>query len=291
MRRVQVESSPRVGRKALDAVWAHNVAETFVRRTRFDPLHDGLSEQRLHDALPVWLERLATEDAVDAELVHGGGVAAVSISREQLLLASEAYYTQIVDLVARLHREGESSTLALHARAAVLPGLAARLAARRGLEVLVLAPDAVASGALAAAEFLAAAGPATVCLSLPRAADCRDEPAPEPLPPREVVEQPTHVLAGGRAHPITTTPLVLGRAPSAARSLVLAGPATGLSRRHCSLVREGGDVLVVDHSRYGTFLNGTRVPGRARLAAGDRLRLGLPGIDLDLVAVTHDGTP
>ena len=61
LRRLQVEVSTRVSRRALDAVWAHTIAETFVRRTRFDPLHDGASEQRMFDALPGWLARLATD--------------------------------------------------------------------------------------------------------------------------------------------------------------------------------------------------------------------------------------
>jgi pSer/pThr/pTyr-binding forkhead associated (FHA) protein len=44
-------------------------------------------------------------------------------------------------------------------------------------------------------------------------------------------------------------------------------------------------VIVEDHSTYGTFLNGSRLEGRASLAAGDRLRLGTPGIVLQLIAV------
>jgi pSer/pThr/pTyr-binding forkhead associated (FHA) protein len=59
-----------------------------------------------------------------------------------------------------------------------------------------------------------------------------------------------------------------------------------VSRLHCSLVREGEAVLVRDASRYGTFVNGERVAGTARLAAGDRLRLGTPGVVLELVTVS-----
>ena len=54
---------------------------------------------------------------------------------------------------------------------------------------------------------------------------------------------------------------------------------------HCSLQRHGDVVLVEDHSTYGTFLNGARIEGSAPLAAGDRLRLGTPGIVLQLIAV------
>ncbi|MCL4205663.1 MAG: ATP-binding cassette domain-containing protein [Pirellulaceae bacterium] len=48
-----------------------------------------------------------------------------------------------------------------------------------------------------------------------------------------------------------------------------------VSRNHASLLPSGGDaVTVVDHdSRYGTFVNGTRV-GRCNLVPGDRIQFG-----------------
>lgn len=282
-RREHVEIAPRVGGKALATAWAQFFAESFVRRTRFDPLHDGASEQRLYDALPGWLDRLADAASLDVELEHGGGAVAVNVARDQLLLATEAYYSQLLELVARTHRDGERGVLALSGRAAALPGLAARLGARRGLEVIALPRDAALAGAGAAAAEILAAGPQAVCLSLARAAAA---PADEPAPPeRTIAEAPTHLLHAGRAYALGAEPLVLGRAPQATRALAVQGPPEGVSARHCSLQRDGDDVVVVDHSRYGTFLNDARVRGRARLAAGDRLRLGAPGVTLELVAI------
>lgn len=280
-RRLAVEIAPRVGGRQLATAWAQFIAETFVRRTRFDPLHDGASEQRLYDALPGWLDRLAEARAVDIELEHAGGAVAVTLPRDQLLLAAEAYYAQLAGLVARGHREGDSMTLALTARAAALPGLAAHLGRRRGLEIVTLPRDAALAGLERARDELLAAGPESVCLSLQAGAAA---PAPA-VPERVIAERPTHVLHGGRVYAIGAEPLVLGRAPDAARPLAVQGPPAGISARHCSLLREGDDVLVVDHSRHGTFLNGARVQGRARLAAGDSLRLGTPGVSLELVAL------
>ena len=280
-RRLAVEIAPRVGGRTLATVWAQFIAETFVRRTRFDPLHDGASEQRLYDALPGWLERLGGAPTVDIELEHAGGAVAVTLPRDQLLLAAEAYYAQLAELLARVHRDGEAITLALTARAAALPGLATHLGRRRGLEVVALPHDAALTGLERSREELLAAGPGSVCLSLAAGA-----PAPA-VPERVIAEQPTHVLHGGRVYPIGAEPLVLGRAPEAARPLAIQGPPAGISARHCSLLREGDDVLVIDHSRHGTFLNGARVQARARLAAGDTLRLGTPGVSLELVALAE----
>ena len=54
---------------------------------------------------------------------------------------------------------------------------------------------------------------------------------------------------------------------------------------HFSLLRMAEGAVVIDHSRYGTWLNDERVVGRAPLRAGDRLRLGNPGVSLELIAI------
>ena len=62
----------------------------------------------------------------------------------------------------------------------------------------------------------------------------------------------------------------VGRAPGADFSL----DAALVSRLHCRLEAEGETLLVVDlDSTNGTFVNDKRVE-RARLASGDRLRIG-----------------
>jgi len=73
-------------------------------------------------------------------------------------------------------------------------------------------------------------------------------------------------------------------AAAAARVLKVAG-GTGVSRSHCTVLKQGRDFLVFDHSSYGTWLNDERVAHRAQLKAGDRLRLGYPGIVLELIAI------
>jgi pSer/pThr/pTyr-binding forkhead associated (FHA) protein len=92
------------------------------------------------------------------------------------------------------------------------------------------------------------------------------------------------VIQDGRAHAIGAEPLVVGAGTGPGRRIPLAAGA-GISREHCALVAQGGEVLVRDTSRYGTWLNGERVAGEAALAAGDRLRVGTPGVVLELVAV------
>jgi hypothetical protein len=110
---------------------------------------------------------------------------------------------------------------------------------------------------------------------------------------RRTGRRPTHVLLDGVAHAITTEPLVLGVAvPGDRRGVKLRGQTAGISRRHCSIARQGDVVQVEDHSTHGSFLNGQRILGSVELVTGDRLRLGSPGIELQLICVVEDdGAP
>jgi pSer/pThr/pTyr-binding forkhead associated (FHA) protein len=84
---------------------------------------------------------------------------------------------------------------------------------------------------------------------------------------------------------------VIGVAPDTGRrGLALQGAIAGISREHCSLFVRDGRVVLEDHSRHGSFLNGQCVAGTVALVAGDRLRMGSPGIELLLVCVVdNDG--
>jgi hypothetical protein len=100
---------------------------------------------------------------------------------------------------------------------------------------------------------------------------------------------PTHLLHAGRAWPIDNEPFLLGTSiPEGRRGLNLTGATAGISRSHCRVYERDGRVVVEDSSSYGTWLNGDRIDGSALLAAGDRLRLGAPGIEIQLISVVRD---
>jgi len=114
------------------------------------------------------------------------------------------------------------------------------------------------------------------------------EPAARVAP----LDRPTHVVYLGRAWTLGPVPLHIGAAvPPGQRGLAIAaGP--GVSRDHCRLACDAAGAWLEDQSTYGTFLNGARVGGRVALRAGDRLRLGNPGVELELVRVVDcDGAP
>jgi pSer/pThr/pTyr-binding forkhead associated (FHA) protein len=65
-------------------------------------------------------------------------------------------------------------------------------------------------------------------------------------------------------------------------------PGPGISRVHCTLARGDDGVWLEDLSTYGTYVNGERIGSRVALRAGDRLRLGNPGVELELVRTVDD---
>ncbi len=281
LRRARVEIAPRVGIKAVHAAWAQLISEAMVRRTRFDPLHQAASEQQLYQQLPGWLAALATQETIDISIEADAGTFTATLRREQFALAVEAYYAQLIDLVHTGRRAGEAATLALSSRAAALPALRERLAALLDLDLVVLPDTAPAAAAATRVDELGPAEPPALATALQR----RHAVAASQGSRRAGAACPTHVILNGHAHVIDDRPLLIGLGDGPGRRLALGGLQAGVSRSHCTLLRRDGVAMVRDHSRYGTFVNGEMVDGEAVLGVGDRLRLGTPGIVLDLVAV------
>jgi hypothetical protein len=294
LRRGRVDVSRAVGRRAYADAHAQLLARLFVRATRFDPLHLAGSEQALYDRLDEWIAAAARGDAPVA-LEYGGLRHETTLTAAQLQAASEPLHAELLRLVHSARRAGEAVTLYVTDRVARLPAVDGVLARLRDCEVVRLAPGAAATGALAHATEIAgpvdaAAAGATESAGVALANRLRAVPALVPEHGSAAdrgSEAPTHLVHLGRAYPLGEEPLVLGRGASGPRSVDVAGAAAGVSRSHCTLVRRGGEAVLEDHSTYGTFLNGERVQRRAQLAAGDRVRVGTPGVEFELVRIAE----
>jgi hypothetical protein len=291
LRRERVETAPHAGMAALHDAWMRLISRTFVRQTRFDPLHQAATEQELFDLLPQWLDQLVDSPAIDVQMRLGNEAFRVPVTREEAALEAERAYTEILLCVHRLRRSGVATTIALTNEAARLPGLRERLAEFSDCELVRCPRGAAALAALAHASLWNAAPDSATLLTaagrLEMAAAAALVPTVlRPAVQAEPADAPSHVLYRGQAVALDPTPLVVGLAPGgAARSLQVAGASAGISRLHCSLLRTSQGAFVIDHSRHGTWLNDAHVPGRAALRAGDRLRLGNPGVILELIAI------
>jgi hypothetical protein len=286
LRRARYELLPQCGWLALQQAWLDMIAAAFVRRTRFDPLHEASHEQRLWDGLPQWLAALEREPQVAIEIQSASDTHAVEIPGEQFAVAVDRIYDAVLHALQRARPVGAPLHVRLSHRWADLPGFAARLAELRDCEVVRLPRGAAALGALAYEDALRRDPAALVLVQrLPVPLRGSAAPAVVAIPP---VDRPTHVVHTSRAWEIRPEPLSIGTAVPRGRRAIGMPPGPGISRVHCTLARGDDGVWLEDLSTYGTYVNGERVGGRVALRTGDRLRLGSPGVELELVRTVDD---
>jgi hypothetical protein len=292
LRRTRYELLPGVGQLAFNQAMASAIAAAFVRDTRFDPLHQAASEQRLHDQLSAWLQALATAEEIAAELELGATTYRIRLTRAQVITAVDPLVSEVLRLVQLARPAGALLHLCFTPRVAAIPGLVARLSSLRDCVMVELAHGAAATGTLLAASAIVRPADAIVLVHrLPLAASnaIADDEAAVSRSQVPAAAVPTHVLFNGRAWPITAMPLTLGWSVGpGARALTLPAGIAGVSRSHCTLQQREGQAVVTDHSTYGTFVNDERVGGHVVLQVGDVLRLGAPGVALELIRVLDD---
>lgn len=290
LRRTRFDVLPQHGWAALEQAWLDLVAATFVRKTRFDPLHEAATEQRLCDGLPQWLEALRTAQSVTIELEAAGSAQSVELGAADFEAAAGRIYDAYVRALQRARPAAGPLHLRLSHRLAGLPGLEARLAEIRDIEVVRVPRGAAALGALAWEHALRGGDGAGLVLvqHLPVPSRAGAAPVPRQAPAVPDDQRPTHLVHASKAYAVGRSPLTLGSAvPDGRRSVTIAaGP--GISRAHCTLSRVDGAVWLEDHSTYGTLVNGERVRGRIELRTGDRLRIGSPGVECELVRAVDE---
>ena len=271
------------GLHALYDAWINAVAEAFVRQSRFDPLHTAETEQMLHDRIAGWLAEAARAESVALSLSHGGMTHEAEIESLALIGIVAPWYQQIASRLRALYRAGETPAIQVTDRVARLPGLADMLTARVGGELFTLEPGATVRGALIRCRE---AVPGDHGIGLRRRLPWDQAPAEVTAGSAggDRVGVPTHLLFRATAFAIDRDPLVLGTEPGdSGRGLVLPAGMPGISRRHCSVRLSDGQCVLEDHSRYGTFLNGHRIDGSTILEAGDSIRVGTPGYELQMI--------
>ena len=283
---------PTLGIEPLLRVTLETLARRFVAGSRFDPLHDAEAEQALFDQLPNWLPRLAADGDVTLSLTTRSGTFAASVQgvefRARLGSACEPLLQKLRASIA----ERGPHVLQVHHRLAEFPGVLEALVRLPGVEVHVLGPGAAALGLLGRLSAAIRPGPTPERVSaLPWDQPPAVAPEDRLIEPGATAHLPTHVLVGHRAFRLGAEPFRVGAELSPGEVGVALDPGLrGLSRRHCTLRRENGALLVFDHSRFGTWLNGHRISGAVVLQPGDVLAVGTPAVELRLLAeVGSDG--
>jgi hypothetical protein len=289
-------------------VWLDLITTTMVKRTRFDPLHDAATEQQLFDAIPSLAREVASTGNTAAIVTRQKERFEVALTRDQFAQAAEPIYRSIVGLLHQLRPAGAPLAIVVPRTVAELPGIWEQLEQFVGCE-LISVPDGFAAAAtslLDLPEPTSGADSVRLLRRLPlqKQAVLTDSVARQPLGQRRSGSPaPSHALLDGRAYSLSAESLVVGRAPeshsapsapiasstaavpASSRYITLPEGLAGVSRRHCTFVHDGDELILLDHSTFGTLVNGERVQERVRVHAGDRVRLGEPGVELALIAV------
>jgi hypothetical protein len=283
------------GTLALQDAWLALAAEAMVLRHRFDPLHDGATEQRLYELLPQAAAQAAADGRARLTLERAGVPLEIELTRDQFAARAAPVYRELLALLHALRPAGAALNIVVDARVAGWPGLIEQLDELHGcvLHSVATGTTVAALQSLFATTPAAQSGAAAATVRLQRQVARLAPPLAADSPARPLgahgarATPPSHLLHAGRAWPLRGTVLEIGRAPDA-RGLALPDGMAGLSRLHCTLRDEGGEIVLVDHSRHGSWINGERVAAQARLRAGDMLRVGDPGVELALIAVPAD---
>lgn len=282
-----------IGMLALQQRWLRMIGEAMVLATRFDPLHDGVSEQRLYDLLDAAAATAAETGSCLIELPTTSESVRVEVGRDRFVEAAAEIFRSIAGAIHELRPAGQRVNLLFDEALLRLPGLLEQLAGLRACQLVTHSTGLVAR----AASLMSGEADENGAVTLQRG--CR-LPAPlesarrvDPGERMSLVTPPTHVLWDGRAVALPSRgALEIGRSP-AADGIRLAEGLSGVSRLHCSLRTDEGQVTLVPYTAQATWLNDERVQGRVKVVSGDRLRLGSPGVTLELIAVggLGDGAP
>jgi FHA domain len=276
------------GIAALINAWVRLAATTLVQQTRFDPLHNLQSESQLRAKLPAMARQAHLEGRGKCQIESSAESHALQLSRDQFAAASAELLRPIGTTLQALAAVLGDCSLLVCDTAAEIPGMEEVVATAQLPNAYVVPASAIARAAsllprahganASAVQYLTrvqrttAAGAAMTMMPLRPSAQHATTPA-------------THIVYQGRALAISEAGIVLGRDATDELSLRLPEGLAGVSRRHCTIRRDAGRSVVIDHSSYGTFVDGVRVRGRALLSAGATLRVGDPGLEFPLVTL------
>ncbi|TVS16743.1 MAG: hypothetical protein EA417_08820 [Gammaproteobacteria bacterium] len=256
------------------------IADAFIRETRFDPLHEASSEQRLYDNLGGWLIQLQRDGEAMLELDTGRNSFRVNLHHDALVERLRPRYEQLTERL-RLLSQGQT-VIRLDARMAALPGLVRTL---NGLleepSVELETDDAVRRGTLACLAEVRREGERLAFVTrLPnrrghqtlKSADSSSPPRPaEPArPPSEAptaaTTRPTHLLLGHEAWPLRSAVLTIG-GPAGEGTLAL----PGTSEPVCTIRVQELGIRLDPEVNAQILQDGVTVERAVHLAPGDEV--------------------
>jgi hypothetical protein len=278
----------RVGWQTLRESWLALASAAMVKRNRFDPLHHVNTEAQLLQQIDAALPNLKEHGEVLLKLEHHGEQFELGLARDQFIAAVESSYQNIFNALDELQVPHKPLAVVVTDELAQSPGFI-EACQKMGKWQLLSATSGFAAAALSLRGETLQVDSQSARL-LRRLSDSPD--IQSRLPVTAYADQrrlqsstnPTHLLFENRAYPLQSR-VIVGRASSPFVTLTLPEGLAGISRRHCTIIRQADDkVSIIDHSQFGTYLNDQKIQARAQACSGDQLRIGDPGVTLTFIA-------
>jgi hypothetical protein len=269
--------------------WKKSVAKEFVKETRFDPLYEAASEQELHDRLPDIIGRLGENESVRFEMKSGLYKHSVTLTRDLFMEKSSLVFADIVGAIESQRRKARSrdasAALLVTHRITRVPGWKEHLAELGRAQIFGLEPGAGAKGAVKITDlFETKSGGRGVSLLTSRpwhAVSRKDGESSGSLQDTRLI--PTHMLLRNVAYPISDVPLVVSSQKGGTQIYILKDGEDAYCP-HCTIRRQGSEVVLTNFSSSGTLLDGVRITGSTPLTLGQKIQTGESEEKLHLIA-------
>jgi hypothetical protein len=269
--------------------WVRMVADEFVRTTRFDPFDTAEYEQALYNRLPRAIAGLQPNASSTFALQAGAQSFRVPLSYDLFAQKTETVFSEvrriITDMVSGAGTPEKAPVLQITHRVSHLPGCREALHKIPSLILLELTPGAGALGALRLRDRFAgerASRGVALISSRPWPVEAAGEHIP--ASPGHGGTQPTHILHGGYAYPITSTPLIIGQdGREAAAPLRISRNPAEVLQRCCTIKREGNEVVLVNEWSAGTLVNDRVILEASVLMSGQTVRVGAQTDELKMI--------
>ena len=263
-------------------IWAETMAEEFVRTTRFDPLHDAVSEQALYDRMPETLNRLLNDPIATIDLRAGTAVHRATLNRDLMVRQSASYIDRVRDtihsVIEQARRPQGKVTILMNHRFARLPGAATLMTGFDHPCRVELENGASALNTLQIwdqFDFPTNGHGVALFTSRPwQPVDTVESRQSEPV--TSPVRRPTHLLLQNMGYPLSDAPLFIGKKGSAAGDRVLIGRGSSEANHHqCTVHRVGEEVVLTVIEKGQIFIDDQLLKNDSTvLNLGQTLRVG-----------------
>jgi hypothetical protein len=252
--------------------WLHGIADLFVRGSRFDPLHDAVTEQKAFDQIYAYYlntnaDGRARPDRLTIELENRH----IELSRQQFSAMGESIYRKIQGVAESLDVSKDANRL-ISDRVARLPGW------QEFVDAAPLPADSAIAGILEHEQDADGEGVGYITsLALPAGQ------SGEGVAAVGNVTVSTHLLCGAEALPLNPTVTYLEPSTSGVRLRSNRTPEVMASIENTG---NGHQLKVIREGELS--INGKAV-NSATLGAGDLIRVDSSGVELVMIRVRGDG--